>query len=340
MSDPLAPPPVQRLAALINGFQVSQAIHVAATLGIADLLQDGPRTADHLAAATASDPRSLYRLLRALASVDVFREEPDGSFALGELGESLRSDAPGSLAGWAVFIGRPHFWQTWDHLLHSVKTGENAFRALHDGQGVWEWRADKPEENAIFNRAMASLSGSVVTALVSSFDFAPFATVADIGGGNGSLLAALLAKFPNGRGHLYDQPHVVAQAKETLDAAGVSGRCQVEGGDFFVSVPAGADAYLLKSVLHDWDDASAIRILRNVRAASAAGAKLLVVERIVGAPNEDRVTKFSDLNMLVAPGGVERTIGEWRALLKESGFGLRTTHDLGAAWHVIEADPA
>ena len=208
--------PSATLGRLIVGFQVSQAIHVAATLGIADLLADGPRTTDELAAATGSHPDALYRLLRALASVGVFHEEDGRRFSSTPMGALLRSDVPGSLRGWAVHVGRPYFQEAWVDLEHSVRTGENAFRHVH-GTDVWAYRAARPEESAIFDLAMESLTGASNQALLEAFDFGRFGTVVDVGGGNGALLAALLGAFPAMRGVLLDQPHVVANAAAVLE---------------------------------------------------------------------------------------------------------------------------
>ncbi len=303
----------------VNGYQVTQAIHVAATLGLADLLADGPRASDDLAAATGAHSDALYRLLRALASVGVFREEDGHRFALTPLGDGLRSDAPESVGGWAAFVGDPYYWQAWGALLHSVRTGENAFRHVH-GTDPWTLRARDPDRSAAFDRAMTSLSRQVAAAVLVAYDFGRFETVVDVGGGNGAFLAAILAKHAAMRGVLFDQPHVVSGAGSLLEAAGVADRCEVVGGSFFDAVPRGGDAYVLKAILHDWEDADCVRILRTCRRAMADGATLLVVERELGPPNEHPDSKFSDLNMLVAPGGRERSPEEYAALLEAAGF--------------------
>lgn len=331
--------PAATLGRLIVGFQVSQAIHVAAVLGIADLLVDGPRTSDELAAETDADAASLYRLLRALASVGVFREEEGRRFALTATGEPLRSDVPGSLRGWAALHGRPYLREAWSHLEHSIRTGENAFQHVH-GTDVWSYRAERPEESVIFDRAMQALTGASNRALLDAYDFGRFGTVVDIGGGNGALLAALLIEYPTMQGVVFDQPHVVANAEALLEAGSVADRCRVVGGSFFEEVPAGGDAYAMKSILHDWDDKEAAAILRVCRGAMTEEARLLLIERIVGPPNEDQRTKFADLNMLVAPAGRERTIEEWEALLKSAGFRLAKATPTASGLAVIEADPA
>lgn len=320
----------------MEGYQVSQAIHVAAALGLADLLADGPRTAEDLAALSDSHPPSLYRLLRALASVDVLHEDDERRFALTDLGDCLRSDAPEPVAGWAEYIGRPYRWESWAHLIHSVRTGENAFRHAH-GVDVWEYWSRAPEEGAIFDRAMTDGSLATNRALLDAYDFGRFATVVDVGGGQGAFLAALLAQHPATRGVLFDQGQVVEAAGELLRSAGVAGRCQVVAGSFFDSVPAGGDAYVLQGVLHDWNDDEAAAVLRVCRRAAARDAALLVLERELGAPNENRDAKFSDLNMLVGPGGRERTLAEYAELLAASGFELRGMTPSRSGIDIIEA---
>jgi O-methyltransferase domain/Dimerisation domain len=332
--------PSAELRRLTDGYKVSQAIHVAVTLGIPDLLADGPRTSDNVAEATGTHPRSLYRLLRALASVGVFREEDGRRFALTPLGDGLRSDAPDSLAGWASLIGRPYYWNAWGNLLASIHSGENAFRHVN-GESVWEYRARNPEESAIFDAAMRSLTRRLAPALVAAFDFGRFGTVVDVGGGNGTLLAALLAEHQSLRGVLFDQPHVVAGAAAVLEEAGVAGRCRIEAGDFFEAVPSDGDAYVLKFIIHDWEDKEAGAILRTIRTATAPNAALLVIEQPVGAPNEDATVKFGDLNMLVMPGGCERTLDEYASLFAYAGFRIvGETPIEGGGMRVIEAAPA
>ena len=331
--------PGATLGRLIVGFQVSQAIHVAATLGVADLLADGPRTSDELAVATNAHAGSLYRLLRALASVGVFHEDDGRCFSLTPMGALLRSDVPGSLRGWAMHVGRPYFQEAWGDLEHSIRTGDNAFQHVH-GTDVWAYRAERPDESAIFDLAMESLTGAANRALLDAYDFGRFGSVVDVGGGNGALLAALLGEFPAMRGVLLDQPHVVANAAAVLERAGVADRCEIVGGSFFDEVPAGGDAYTLKSIIHDYEDERAVAILRICRRAMAADATLLLIERIVGPPNEDPRAKFSDLNMLVAPAGRERTLHEWDALVTRAGFRLTTATPSTSGLAVIEAAPA
>lgn len=316
------------LRRLISGHQLSQAIHVAATLRIADHLADGPQTSDRLAELTDSDPGALYRLLRALASCGVFREEEGRRFTLTEMGDALRSDSPNSVADWAAFVGRRYFRDAWSSLGDSVRTGENAFRLVH-GTSIWEYRARELEESAIFDRAMAANSRRDIAALLDAFDFGRFDTVVDVGGGTGALLGALLDRYEHLHGVLFDQPHVV-------DGVDLGERGRVVAGSFFESMPEGGDAYLVKSILHDWEDAEATDIVRRIR---GCGGALLVVERLVGPPNETPEVKLLDLNMLVAPGGRERTEDEFAALFSAGGYRLVGTTPLASGAHVLEGLP-
>jgi hypothetical protein len=324
---------------LVSGFQVSQAISVAAELGIADLLGHGPRDADQLAATTGSHPRSLYRLLRALAGAGVFREDADGRFALTPLGDCLRSDATGSVAPLAVFFGQPEYWQAWGDLRHSVQTGEYAFRHVH-GMSPWEYRERHPEAGAVFDQAMTGRSRAEVDAALAAYDFGRFGTVVDVGGGQGAFLAALLARHQGTRGVLFDQAHVVARAQPLLEAAQVADRCRVEAGSFFESIPQEGDAYVLKHVLNDWDDEEALAILRMCRRVIGVGEPLLVIEWVIGQGHGGAAAKLLDLAMLVSPGGRLRTRDEWAALFAATGFRLANIYPTRAGEHVIEATPA
>jgi hypothetical protein len=319
------------------GYRVSQAIHVAAVLGLSDRLAEGPRSAADLAKETGTHTRSLYRLLRALATVGLYEELDGERFRNTPLGEVLRADEP--VAGHAAFIGRPNHWQAWSALLHSVRTGETAFRHVH-GQSVWEYRQEHPDESAIFDHAMTSQSRIAGAAVLDAYDFGRFSTVVDVGGGRGAFLAAVLNRCPDLRGILFDQPHVVAGAADHLRAAGVGDRCQVIAGDFLDSVPAGADAYILKHVIHDWRDDDAVAILAACHASIDGSATLQLIERVIPGSNEDGFdATFSDLNMLVSPGGQERTAAEYATLLAAGGFQLTKVVSTASDESVIEAIP-
>jgi len=330
--------PAAALRRLVNGYQISQAIHVATVLGVADHLAAGPRSGDELAAATGSHPDALYRLLRALAAVGVFREEPGRRFALTPLGDCLRADAPLPVGPWAAFAASPSQWQAWGALLHSVRTGENAFRHVH-GADVWTYRARHPEAGAAFDRAMTGMTHLGTEAVLASYDFSRFGTIVDVGGGHGLLLAAILAAHPAARGVLLDQPHVVAGAEEVLRGARVADRCTIVGGSFFESVPAGGDAYLLKQIVHDWEDPEATAILRACRQAIDPAGRLLVIERDLGGPNALPAAKLADLQMLVSAGGRERTRDQYAALFAAAGLRLAGVTPTVADLCITEAVP-
>ncbi|NMH97807.1 methyltransferase [Pseudonocardia acidicola] len=327
------------LRRMVDGYQVSQALHVAATLGISDVLAAGPRTVADLAVATGTHEGSLSRLMRALASVGVYARDDDGRFANTELGEALRAGTPGSVAGWAGLIGRPYYWQAWAGLADSVRTGENAFATVH-GESIWAYRAKRPDELVIFDRAMTALSAAVAGAVVEAYDFDRFGTIVDVGGGRGGLLAAILTGHPSMRGVLFDQPDVVAGASELLERAGVADRATTVGGDFFDAVPEGGDAYLLKAVVHDWPDAESIAILRTCRRAVPAHGTLLLIEQLLDDGPDPGRAAFSDLNMLVAPGGQERSVDDYRSLLAAAGFHLVRAVPTTSDVFVLEATPA
>jgi hypothetical protein len=332
------PSPRDTLLQMTNAFRASQAIHVAATLGIADLLEDGPRSIDELAQATGTHAPSLYRLLRALASVGVLAEQPDGQFLSTPSAEYLRTNAPRSRRVWAMQIGQQYLWRSWGHLLHSVRTGEPAFPKLY-GTTAWEYRQAYPQEDAVYNAAMTALSAGVVEAIVQSYDFSGMGVLVDVGGGEGVLLAAILAANPALRGVLFDQPHVLTGANDLLERAEVADRCEVVSGSFFEAVPGGANAYLLKSIVHDWDDTATVKILRACRAAIADTGRLLVVEPIIRPGNEPDPAKFSDLNMLVMLGGQERTTDDFEKLYAEAGFRLTGIIRTRSSMAIVEGIP-
>jgi len=323
---------------LINGYQVTQAIHVAVALGLPDHLKDGPRASDELAVLAKAHPGALYRLLRALAAAGILREQEGRCFSLTAVGDCLRSDSPTPVGAWAAFVGRPYIWQAWGHLLHSVQTGETAFVNLN-GKSVWQYRAEHPAENEIFNQATSDLSRGAVEALLKAYDFSKFQHVVDIGGGQGQTIAGILAANSAVRGTLFDQYHVVGKARSMLERVGLENRCDVVAGNFFESVPAGADAYILRAILHDWEDEDAVSILKVCRQALGMQAMLLIIEQIVAPPNEGLAGKFSDLNMLVSPGGRERTREEFSDLCDAARFKLLNVIAAGPRLSVVEAKP-
>ncbi len=234
--------------------------------------------------------------------------------------------------------GQPYVHRAWEGLLHSLRTGETAFHHVH-GMDVWDYRARHPEQGAVFDRAMSGISRRVAEAVVETCDFGRFRRVVDVGGGAGVLLARILAAHPAMGGVLFDLPHVVAGASPVLEAAGVDERCEVVAGDFFQGVPAGGDAYVLKGILHDWEDAAAVAILQACHGVIAPGGAVMIIERLVAPPNEGADAKFSDLNMLVLPGGRERTREEFEALLAAAGFRLSQVIATGTRMSMLEALP-
>ncbi len=332
------PTPQQQLAGMITGYWVSQAVYVAAKLGLADRLADGPRTADDLARNTGTQPRPLYRLLRALASVGVFAEDAAHRFGLTPLADCLQSNVPGSQWAMAVMAGEEHY-AAYGDLLSSVRTGRPAFETVY-GQPVFDFLAEHPEQAALFDRAMVSVHGRETAAMLDAYDFSGVRVLADLGGGNGSVLTAVLGRHPALRGILFDLPGVAERARADIEAAGLAGRCQVVGGSFFESVPGGADAYLMRHIIHDWDDEHSARILRNVHRATGAGGRLLVVESVIPPGNEPAFAKLLDLTMLVIPGGQERTRAEYEALFQSGGFRLTRVVPTRADVSVIEGEKA
>jgi hypothetical protein len=326
---------VDELNRLLNGFRVSQSLHALATLRIPEALADGPRSVADVATEVRADEPSLYRLLRAVATVGVLEELPERHFRLTEMGFRLRDDVPGSLAGWARFIGRPYYWNSWSRLTDALRSGGHAFR-MENGTDVWTYRREHPEESAIFNAAMRARSEQVAAAVATAHDFSRYNLLVDVGGGSGSQLAAILQRYPALRGILFDQPHIVADSRQYLDSAAISARCELVGGSFFESVPAGADVYMLQAILHDWYDEDSHRILSVCHEAMDADARLLVVDAILPPPNEGYEGKFSDINMFVAAGGLERTEDEWRTLLRGAGFEILNAAPAGPV-DVIEA---
>lgn len=332
------PSPPEQMMGLLTGYWRSQAVYVAAKLGIADLLKTGPRSADELAQATGTHAPSLYRLLRALASVGVFVEGDGRHFALTPLAECLRSDVPGSQRSLAIMNCEEHY-RAWGELLFSVRTGKTAFDQLY-GMPVFEFLARHPGQAQVFDEAMVGVHGRETAAMLDAYDFSDIGVLADVGGGNGSLLTAVLKQHPGLRGLLFDLPGVVARAKANIEAAGLAERCQIRGGNFFESIPAGADAYLLRHIIHDWDDAKATTILCNVHQAIKPDGKLLLIEGVVPPGNDLSFTKLLDLTMLVIPGGKERTESEYRELLGASGWQLTRIVPTQAEVSVIEGRQA
>ncbi|HEY7154858.1 MAG TPA: methyltransferase, partial [Gemmataceae bacterium] len=275
MAAPAAPAPRDVIARMLTGYWIAQSLHVAAQLGIADLLKDGPQTVAHLAEATGTHARSLYRLLRALASESVFVEDEQGRFALTPLGECLRSDVPNSQRSMAIMNGEEHY-RCWGELLYSVQTGQTAFEKLF-GQPIFQYLAAHPRQARIFDEGMVGVHGAETKAMLDAYDFRGIGTLVDVGGGNGSLLLATLQRHPSLHGMLYDRPDVIERARANVKAAGLEDRFTLTGGNFFETVPAGGDAYLMRHIIHDWNDEQCRTILRNCRKVVPPSGKLLLI---------------------------------------------------------------
>ncbi len=332
------PMPRELMQRMMTGYWISQAIYVAAKLRLADRLADGPQPIAVLAEATGTHNQTLYRLLRALASVGIFSEDDSGRFGLTPMAETLRSDVPGSLWAMAIMMGEEHY-HAWGGLLESVRTGKTAFDRLY-GKPIFAYLTEHPEKARVFDAAMTAIHGRETAAVLDAYDFSGLGVVADIGGGNGSNLIGILGRHPGLRGVLFDLPHVVERAGTALEAAGLADRCASVGGSFFKSIPVEADAYFLRHIIHDWDDEDSGRILRNVRAAMPPGARLLLVEHVLPAGNAPSFGKLLDLNMLIMPGGIERTEDEFRRLYEAAGFRLSRVVPAQDDLSVIEGIPA
>jgi O-methyltransferase domain len=331
--------PDAALVQLVFGKCISMAISVVAKLRVADLLADGPQTIAELAAKTKTHGPSLYRLLRPLAAAGVFTEDVDGRFALTPMGEYLRTGVKGSLRGMADFFGSDWSWRAWGHLLETVQTGRTAFDSVF-GEPVFDYLGKHPDESAVFNEGMTGFSSSIAPAVAEAFNFSGFKTVVDVGGGHGVLLNTILQAYPGVNGVVFDSPHVVVGAEDAIHMAGLRGRCRAVGGDFFQSVPAGGDAYLLKHIIHDWPDDRATTILRNCRKGVNPGGKLLLVELVIAPGNAADFGKVVDLEMLVIASGRERTEVEYRQLLAGAGWRLTRVLPTKSPTQIVEAEPA
>jgi len=332
--------PQGQIANMLTGYWLTQMIYVAAKLDLAGRLKAGPQTSDQLAQATGTHPRALYRLLRGLASVGVFAEGEPKVFSLTPTAEALLDGVPGSQRAMALMTGEEHY-VSWSELLYSVRTGKTAFEKLYK-MGPFDYLSQHPEQGAIFDAAMTSVHGRESPAAAAAYDFSEVGILADVGGGNGSLLATILQKFPRLRGILYDLPPVIERSRANIEKAGLAERCQCIAGSFFDSVPAGADAYMLRHIIHDWDDAESLTILKNCRKAleGKRQGRVLVLESVIPPGNDPMFGKLLDLNMLVIPGGLERTEQEYRELFGDAGFRLARVVPTKTEISVIEGLPA
>jgi hypothetical protein len=329
-------PPADALRQLVNGYWLYRAVYVVAKLGVPDLLADGPKSAPELAVATQSDPKMLYRVLRLVASGGVLDEDDDRRFSLTPLGDALRSDVPNSRRGHIVLMGEPIFWDAWGKLVEGVQSGTTPFTHAF-GDEFFSYLRGHPEAAEIYNASMGDSARGRAEAVVAAYDFAGVGTVVDVAGGNGTLIATILAAHPAMRGILFDQPAVVALSGPTLQAAGATDRCQVMGGSFFEAVPDGGDVYTLSQIIHDWPDEHASKILASCQRAMRPGARLLIIDQVIPPGNGPHQSKYGDVLMFVVHGAQERTAAEFEKLLDGAGFAFQRVIPTTSQWSIVEA---
>jgi hypothetical protein len=335
-SDPGAD--LKHIFQLVLGYIPAISLNVVVKLGIADLLAGGPQPVATLAQKADVNEDRLYRVLRALTVVGVFREDSNRSFSNTPASDLLRRDHPASAYDMVNWIADPFHFHTYANLMRTVKTGESAME-IAAGKAPFEYFRENPEESAIFNAAMVNFTQTCIPAILEAYDFSGIRKLVDVGGGHGSVVAAILRHHPSMRGILYDLDHVVAGAQPVLTAAGVTDRCEVMSGNFFEFVPSGGDAYIMKHIIHDWDDDKALTILNNIKSAlkGHSGGRVLLLEGVVAGPNEPDMAKLIDLEMMAGPLGRERTSEEFQRLFERAGFRVTRIVPTQSPLSVIEA---
>jgi hypothetical protein len=336
-SQPQTTPPHVAIFQLMNGAYVAGTIACLAELGIPDLVEDGPKTAAELAAQIGADPQALYRLMRATASVGVLSEDPNGKFSQTPMSSVLRSDANPSLRAWAAMNGREWHARGWGNLAYCVRTGKQALDKIY-GQPIFEYFTQHSEEASIFNQAMTDLSALDGPAVAEAYSFEGIHSIVDVAGGHGSLLAEVLKRNPQLRGTLFEMPHVVEGAKNGLLKPYMD-RCSCVSGDIFTEIPSGSDAYLMKHIIHDWPDDRCVQILQACRKAVNPGGKVLVVDNVIEPGNAFAPGKFLDIQMLIFPGGRERTEKEFGELFAASGWRLTRIIPTTVPESIVEGIP-
>ena len=337
LSRRMAPAPVQVLE-IAGGFIDSQVVYASTKLGIPDSLASGPRTAADLAKDVDANPDAVHRLLRAAATIGLFSLDSGGRFGLTSLSETLRSDAEPSMRPVVLMLGDPSYWGPWAELTYSVRTGKQGAEKVF-GKPMWEYMADNAEFDAVFNNAMTALTTLDWPTVAAVYDFTPFDTIVDIGGGHGQLLKLILDSAPDSTGILFEQESVIEQAAEFLGECGSLPRCTLECGSFFDTVPLGADLYVMRRVIHDWDDEDAIAILSTIRRSIPDHGTLLIIESVVPQDNSPHFAKMLDLDMLIFAGGRERNEAQFRALLNRGGFEVSRVIPTISTLSLIEAKP-
>ncbi len=334
-----APPSTdQALIQLLSAAWATRAVAAAATLGIPEILAEGAKSADEVAASTGAHAGATYRLLRGLASLGVFERRADGRFVNTDVGDRLREGAPGGLKDMFIAETDRVHWHSWERLVDAVKTGLPRPQAVF-GMPVFDYYTKNPAEGEQFGRAMKNVSGFAAAAVLEGYDFSGVQTVMDVGGGNGSMALAILDRYPRMRGKVVDLPYIEPQAKQMIQAAGVAQRCEFEAADFFKGVPKGADLHVLKFILHDWTDEECVQILRRCREALAPGGRILVIEMLVPEEIRPGFVMLMDLNMLVMAGGRERTAKEFEKVLGEAGFEMTRVIATDKPFALIEGKP-
>ncbi len=328
--------PVDALLKMGLGYMTSSALHVVVELGIADRLADGPRSADALAREAGANADALYRVLRMLSAEGIFEEIAPRHFALTPLSQPLRTGSPAR--GLIQWIADPFHFKVYSEALHAVRTGQPAAEYV-TGLPVFEHIGRTPELSEVFNDAMTSLSAIVIPAVIEAYDFSGIDVLVDVAGGHGRVLTSILRAYPKMRGVVFDLPYVVEGARPAIAQLGLGHRCRAEGGDMFAGVPASGDAYIMKHIIHDWDDDRALAILRNIRAAIAERpGKVILIESVIGPGNGPDLGKLIDYEMLQMTGGLERTEEQFRELFARAGFRLTRVVKTAAPLSVVEGE--
>ena len=335
-TNPTVPPHVQ-IIQMGTAFWVSRLVYTAAKLDLADQLADGPRTAADLAVAAGTNPRAMHRFMRTLASFGILSMRDDDTFALTDLGATLKRNAPGSARATVLTMASPWFWKSFGEFEYSLQTGKPAMDKVF-GMGIFDYLAQHPAEAALFSESMVGIHGAEPPAVAAAYDFSRIGTIVDVGGATGNMLGHILARHSQPKGVLFDRPHVVSEAPALLRAHGVADRVTIKEGNFFESVPEGGDAYILSHIIHDWTEAQCLTILGNCRKAMTKGAKLLIVEFVLPEGNTPHFGKLVDMVMLNVPGGEERTAKEYQTLLDAAGFTMTRVVPTASDVSVVEAE--
>lgn len=330
------PPPHFQLVQMAMAHWGSHVIYVAAKLGLADLLANGPMSAEQLAERTGTHAPSLYRLMRTLASLGIMTEDSSKRFALTPIGEAMKTGAPGCARATILTIASPWWTAGFAELMYSVQTGKPGFEKMV-GMPIFDWFADHPEEASLFNETMVGIHGAEPAAIAAAYNFSGMKTIVDVGGSTGNLLLTILASNPQSRGILFDMPHVVRDAPPVIKARGLTDRVSIEPGSFFETVPAGGDVYMLSHIIHDWSEQQCLTILGNCRRAMNADSRLLIIEMVLPGGNTPHPGKMLDMMMLVGPGGCERTAEEYEQLLNKADLRLTRIVPTESAVSVVEA---